>query len=64
MLAAADYSGMLLALAPLKDPVDRFFDDVMVMVEDPRLRGNRLALLAQLRSLMNRIADLSHLASG
>jgi glycyl-tRNA synthetase beta chain len=64
MLAEADYSGMLLALAPLKDPVDRFFDDVMVMVEDPRLRGNRLALLAQLRSLMNRIADLSHLAAG
>jgi glycyl-tRNA synthetase beta chain len=63
MLAAADYSGMLRALAPLKEPVDRFFDDVMVMVEDARLRANRLALLAQLRSLMNRIADLSLLAA-
>jgi len=63
LLAAADYRGMLLALAPLRQPVDRFFDDVMVMVEDARLRDNRLALLAQLRSLMNRIADLSHLAA-
>jgi glycyl-tRNA synthetase beta chain len=63
LLAAADYSGMLRALAPLKEPVDRFFDDVMVMVEDATLRGNRLALLAQLRAVMNRIADLSLLAA-
>jgi glycyl-tRNA synthetase beta chain len=63
LLAAADYSGMLRALAPLKEPVDRFFDDVMVMVEDARLRANRLALLAQLRAMMNRIADLSVLAA-
>jgi len=62
LLAAGDYSGMLQALAPLKEPVDRFFDDVMVMVENPALRANRLALLAQLRALMNRIADLSLLA--
>ena len=63
LLAAADYSGMLRALAPLKEPVDRFFDDVMVMVEDAKLRTNRLALLAQLRAVMNRIADLSLLAA-
>jgi glycyl-tRNA synthetase beta chain len=63
MLANADYSAMLRSLAPLKEPVDRFFDDVMVMVEDARLRANRLALLAQLRALMNRIADLSVLAA-
>jgi glycyl-tRNA synthetase beta chain len=63
LLASADYTGMLLSLAPLKEPVDRFFDDVMVMVEDARLRSNRLALLAQLRALMNRIADLSVLAA-
>jgi glycyl-tRNA synthetase beta chain len=60
--ASADYSGMLLALAPLKGPVDRFFDDVMVMVDDARVRSNRLALLSQLHALMNRVADLSHLA--
>jgi glycyl-tRNA synthetase beta chain len=63
LLAEGDYSGMLSSLAPLKEPVDRFFDDVMVMVEDPALRANRLALLAQLRALMNRIADLSLLAA-
>jgi glycyl-tRNA synthetase beta chain len=63
MLADADYGGMLRALAPLKEPVDRFFDDVMVMVEDAQLRTNRLALLSQLRALMNRIADLSLLAA-
>jgi glycyl-tRNA synthetase beta chain len=63
LLAEGDYSGMLRSLAPLKEPVDRFFDDVMVMVEDPALRANRLALLAQLRALMNRIADLSLLAA-
>ncbi|MBV8209771.1 MAG: glycine--tRNA ligase subunit beta [Burkholderiaceae bacterium] len=63
MLAAADYTGMLRALAPLKQPVDRFFDDVMVMVDDAALRANRLALLAQLRNLMNRVADLSVLAA-
>jgi len=62
--AAGDYAGSLTALAPLKLPVDRFFDDVMVNVEDPRLRGNRLALLARLRAQMNRVADLSMLAAG
>ena len=62
--AAGDYAGALTALAPLKLPVDRFFDDVMVNVEDPNLRGNRLALLARLRAQMNRIADLSLLAAG
>jgi glycyl-tRNA synthetase beta chain len=62
--AAGDYAGALTALAPLKMPVDRFFDDVMVNVEDATLRGNRLALLARLRAQMNRVADLSMLAAG
>jgi len=62
--AAGDYTAMLSALAPLKLPIDRFFDDVMVNVDDARLRGNRLALLASLRAQMNRVADLSHLAAG
>ena len=47
----------------LKTPVDRFFDDVMVMVEDATLRRNRLALLADLRAAMNRVADIAKLAS-
>ena len=62
--AAGDYAGALLALVPLKIPVDRFFDDVMVMVEDPQIRGNRLALLAALRQRMNAVADISMLAAG
>lgn len=63
-LAAGDDTGLLRALVPLKPPVDRFFDEVMVMVDEPRLRSNRLALLARLRALMNRIADISLLAAG
>ena len=49
-------------LAGLKPPVDAFFDSVMVNVESPALRANRLALLAALRTTMNRVADLSRLA--
>jgi glycyl-tRNA synthetase beta chain len=59
---AQDYAGMLQTLAALKVPVDAFFDAVMVMSEDTRLRDNRIALLAQLRDTMNRIADISRLA--
>jgi glycyl-tRNA synthetase beta chain len=60
---AGDYSGYLCAFAVLKNPVDRFFDDVMVMVDDAALRRNRLALLADLRTAMNRVADIAKLAS-
>jgi glycyl-tRNA synthetase beta chain len=60
---AQDYSGMLSALAALKGPVDAFFDAVMVMTDDVKLRDNRIALLAQLRETMNRIADISRLAA-
>ncbi|MEP7157173.1 MAG: glycine--tRNA ligase subunit beta [Betaproteobacteria bacterium] len=62
-MAAADYSAALASLAPLKTPVDAFFDDVMVNAEDAKLRANRLALLADLHSLMNKVADLSKLAT-
>ena len=58
-----DYTGSLQALAALKVPVDAFFDKVMVNAEDPALRANRLGLLAQLHAAMNRVADLSKLAS-
>ena len=60
---SGDYSGSLQALAALKSPVDTFFDDVMVNVDDPALRANRLGLLATLHAAMNRIADLSRLAT-
>ena len=61
--AAGDYTASLQILAALKSPVDTFFDHVMVNVEDESLRNNRLALLAQLHQIMNRIADLSKLAT-
>jgi glycyl-tRNA synthetase beta chain len=57
-----DYSGYLKTFAVLKAPVDAFFDKVMVMAEQKALRQNRLALLADLRKAMNRIADISKLA--
>jgi len=59
--ARREYSGALGRLALLRPVVDAFFDSVMVMDEDPRLRANRLALLAQLRGLFSGIADLSRL---
>ncbi len=58
-----DYTASLSALAALKTPVDAFFDTVMVNAEDPALRQNRLALLGSLQRAMNRVADLSRLAS-
>jgi len=51
----------LSVLARLRGPVDSFFDDVMVMAEDAQVRGNRLALLARLRSLFLNLADVSRL---
>jgi glycyl-tRNA synthetase beta chain len=58
-----DYAGALKVLAALKAPVDAFFDGVMVNADDASLRANRLALLAKLHAAMNRVADLSRLAS-
>ena len=60
---SGDYTANLQALAALKDPVDAFFDKVMVNAEDPALKANRLGLLATLHQAMNRVADLSKLAS-
>jgi glycyl-tRNA synthetase beta chain len=60
---AGKYTEALKLLAPLKTPVDAFFDHVMVNVDDAKLRENRLALLSDLHTLMNRVADLSKLAA-
>ncbi|MFM0317196.1 glycine--tRNA ligase subunit beta [Paraburkholderia nemoris] len=62
-LAARDYTGALTALAALREPVDTFFNDVMVNAEDPALRANRLALLGALHQQMNCVADISRLAA-
>ena len=58
-----DYTASLQALAALKTPVDAFFDSVMVNADDLALRANRQGLLAMLHHAMNRVADLSKLAS-
>lgn len=57
-----DYTEALRALASARGPVDRFFDDVLVMHDDRALRANRLALLRGLAEAMNQVADISKLA--
>ncbi len=57
--AAQDYRSQLTALARLKEPVDEFFERVMVMADDPALRANRLALLKRLDGLCREVADLA-----
>ncbi|MCA1247139.1 glycine--tRNA ligase subunit beta [Massilia sp. MS-15] len=59
----SDFTGALKTLALMKDEVDAFFNDVMVMADDINLRNNRLALLSQLHGMMNRVADISKLAA-
>ncbi|MEO8165685.1 MAG: glycine--tRNA ligase subunit beta, partial [Betaproteobacteria bacterium] len=61
--ALNDYAGSLKVLAQAREPVDAFFNDVMVMAEDPKVRGNRVALLRELHDLMNQVADISKLAA-
>jgi glycyl-tRNA synthetase beta chain len=57
--AAGDYQAALVSLADLKDPVDDFFDNVMVMADDEAVKHNRLALLSSLRALFLQTADIS-----
>lgn len=64
LLAVRGYADVLNELADLRDPVDRFFDDVMVMADDVAIRDNRLALLGELRALFLDVADISRLSIG
>ncbi len=61
--AAGDFTGALKTLAALREGVDAFFNDVMVNADDLALRNNRLALLAGLHGMLNRVADISKLAA-
>jgi len=61
LFAAGDYQQALDALATLREPVDAFFDQVMVMADDDAIRRNRLALLASLQALFLEVADISQL---
>ncbi len=64
LLDNRDYTKVLMTLADLRDPVDGFFDDVMVMADDEALRNNRLALLGELRAMFLDVADISRLSIG
>jgi len=59
LYAEENYTQALTSLAILKTPVDDFFDKVMIMVDDKKVRENRLALLTTLRNLFTRVADIS-----
>lgn len=61
LVAARRYRPALERLATLREVIDRFFDDVLVMDEDQALRSNRLSLLASLRALFMDVADVSRL---
>ena len=63
LFEAGDYTASLQALATLREPVDAFFDNVMVNADDSALKANRQGLLATLYQAMNRVADLSKLAT-
>jgi glycyl-tRNA synthetase beta chain len=58
-----EYTEALHALAGVRKEVDTFFDQVLVMTDDPAIRDNRLALLSRLETLMNQVADISKLAN-
>ncbi len=61
LMEAGLYGEALNRLASLREPVDAFFDQVLVMAEDPAVRNNRIALLNELGSLFLRVADFSRL---
>lgn len=61
-LAAGAYAEALAALAALREPIDRFFTDVLVMDDDPKVRDNRLRLLNRFASVFGDVADIGALA--
>lgn len=64
LMQGGDYEAALVSLAGLREPVDRFFDEVMVMCDDASLRSNRIALLNSLRYQFLQVADVSRLQAG
>jgi glycyl-tRNA synthetase beta chain len=60
-LAASAYDKAFELLLGLRSTIDKFFDDVLVMAKDEQVRTNRLRLLACVRSLFRRVADLSRI---
>ncbi|OGL39098.1 MAG: glycine--tRNA ligase subunit beta [Candidatus Schekmanbacteria bacterium RIFCSPHIGHO2_02_FULL_38_11] len=64
LLDNGDYYAALKKISKIKDQVDKFFDDVMVMVDDAELKKNRLSLLNNVIGLFSRIADFSRISEG
>jgi glycyl-tRNA synthetase beta chain len=64
LIASGRYQEALQELSTLRGPVDGFFDEVLVMAEDRKLRENRLALLKRLQGLFSRVADVSQIVPG
>ena len=62
-LAKGDFESALRDIASLREPVDAFFEGVMVMADDPALRTNRLALLGTIATLFNNFADFSKIST-
>ena len=58
-LLVEDFATAMAAMAALRGPVDKFFEDVTVNADDPALRANRLKLLAEIRATLHRVADFS-----
>ena len=63
-MASRDYTGATEALAELREPIDRFFDDVLVMDEDTGIRTNRLRLLNRFSDVFKGVADIGALSRG
>ncbi|MFH1116307.1 MAG: glycine--tRNA ligase subunit beta [Pseudomonadota bacterium] len=63
LIESGDYAEALAVIAELKAPIDLFFDKVMVMVEDGRIRDNRLGLLKEIAGLFEKVADFSFIGS-
>ncbi len=61
-IAKEDFSGAMVALSTLREPVDMFFDKVLVNDDDTAVRANRLALLSRIRTATDRVADFSKIA--
>lgn len=59
LLESEDFADAMSSLAALRVPVDKFFDDVTVNVDDPDIRRNRLRLLAHIQQVMDNVADFS-----
>ena len=62
-LQAEDYAGALEAFTQLSQPIDAFFDGVMVMDKDEKIRDNRLGLLKSIDALVKRVADFSKIVT-